>query len=214
MALEQEVNPLSQFMYSLKAPETRRQWPLRLKRFFDFLKIEGDLDRQAKYFVNKACEGPQWAQEAFIRYISFQKERVRAGKISSSTVPNYFKPAKLFCEMNELAFNWKKIRKGLPVARQAANDRAPTVEEIQKLTEYPDRRIKPIVYTMISSGIRLGAWDYLKWKHVIPTTDNSGQVMAAKLIVYAGEPEEYYAFITPTAYHLDAGISPFLRRGN
>jgi integrase len=104
--------------------------------------------------------------------------------------------------MNELAFNWKKIRKGLPVARQAANDRAPTVEEIQKLTEYPDIRIKPIVYTMISSGIRLGAWDYLKWKHVIPTTDNSGQVMAAKLIVYAGEPEEYYAFITPTAYHL------------
>ena len=57
MALEQEVNRLSQFMYSLKAPETRRQWPLRLKRFFDFVKIEGDLDRQAKYFVNKACEG-------------------------------------------------------------------------------------------------------------------------------------------------------------
>jgi transposase-like protein len=27
MALEQEVNPLSEFMYSLKAPETRRQWP-------------------------------------------------------------------------------------------------------------------------------------------------------------------------------------------
>ena len=46
MALEQEVNPLSQFMYSLKAPETRRQWPQRLKRFIDFLKIEGDLDRR------------------------------------------------------------------------------------------------------------------------------------------------------------------------
>ena len=58
--------------------------------------------------------------------------------------------------------------KGLPRAVQAANDRAPTLEEIQKLVEYTDRRIKPIVYTMVSSGIRLGAWDYLKWKHVIP----------------------------------------------
>jgi hypothetical protein len=49
----------------------------------------------------------------------------------------------------------------------AANDRAPTFEEIRKLVEYPDRRIKPIVYTMCASGIRLGAWDYyLRWKHV------------------------------------------------
>jgi integrase len=54
----------------------------------------------------------------------------------------------------------KKLR-GMPKGRRYANDRAPTLEEIQRLTEYPDRRIKPIIYTMVSSGIRLGAWDYL-----------------------------------------------------
>lgn len=48
MSEEQEYYPLSQFMYDLKAHETRRQWPQRLKMFFDFLKIEGDLDHQAK----------------------------------------------------------------------------------------------------------------------------------------------------------------------
>jgi hypothetical protein len=31
---------LSNFMYALKAPETRRQWPRRLKPFFDFLPID------------------------------------------------------------------------------------------------------------------------------------------------------------------------------
>jgi hypothetical protein len=200
MYVEQKSDPLSEFMYGLKATETKRQWPRRLKMFFDFLKIEGNPDHQAKYFVNKAREDPQWAQDSFIRYVSFQNCRVKAGKISPSTVPNYFKPAKLFCEMNEISLNWKKIRRGLPTARQAANDRAPTVEEIQKLTEYPDRRIKPIVYTMISSGIRIGAWDYLRWKHVIPIPDDSGQVLAAKIIVYDGEPEQYYSFITPAAY--------------
>jgi hypothetical protein len=81
--------------------------------------------------------------------------------------------------------------------------RAPTVEEIRKLIEYPDRRIKAIVYTMASSGIRIGAWDYLKWKHVTPMFLESvnDETVAAKLLVYAGDAEEYYTFITPEAYN-------------
>lgn len=72
--------------------------------------------------------------------------------------------------MNDLMLNWKKISRGLPSGRRAANDRAPTIEEIQKLVEYPDRRIKPVIYIMASSGIRIGAWDYLRWKHIKPIT--------------------------------------------
>ena len=54
---------------------------------------------------------------------------------------------------------------------------------------------------MISSGIRLGAWDYLKWKNVDPITDNEGKIVAAKLDVYNGDIEEYYTFITSEAYN-------------
>ena len=103
--------------------------------------------------------------------------------------------------MNDISLNWKKIARGLPRAGKAANDRAPTIAEIRKLVEYPDRRIKPIVKTMVSSGIRIGAWDYLKWKHVTPVFQkDSNEVTAAKLIVYAGESDEYYTFITPEAH--------------
>ena len=59
--------------------------------------------------------------------------------------------------MSDISLPWKKITRGLPNSRQTANDRAPTIEEIRKLVEYPDRRIKPIVYIMDSSGIRLDA---------------------------------------------------------
>ena len=108
--------------------------------------------------------------------------------------------------MNDITLNWKKIGKGLPKQKQAADDRAPTLEEIKKLLDYPDKRIKPIIYTMLSSGIRSGAWDYLKWKHIIPiygneNNSNNKVVIAAKIIVYAGENEEYFSFITLEAFN-------------
>jgi hypothetical protein len=73
----------------------------------------------------------------------------------SATLRNFIKSLKAFCDCADLDINWKKVTKGLPKATQAANDRTPTIEEIRKIVEYPDRRIKPIVYTMASSGIRL-----------------------------------------------------------
>ena len=39
---------------------------------------------------------------------------------------------------------------------------------------------------MVSSGIRIGAWDYLRWKNVKPLTNDKGEIIAAKLTVYAG----------------------------
>ena len=75
-----------------------------------------------------------------------------------------------------------ELTKGLPKARRYAEDRAPTIDEIRKIVEYPDRRIKAIVYTMCSAGIRLGTWDTLQWKHVVPLERN-GKIIAAKLIV-------------------------------
>ncbi|MFZ0356517.1 MAG: hypothetical protein WAL53_00115 [Nitrososphaeraceae archaeon] len=66
--------------------------------------------------------------------------------------------------------------------------------------KYPDRRIKPVLYTMISSGIRIGAWEWLKWKNVIPIYDDKKTVIVAKIIVYDGEPDQYFSFITPEAY--------------
>ncbi|PWU80260.1 MAG: hypothetical protein DLM72_13080 [Candidatus Nitrosopolaris wilkensis] len=88
----------------------------------------------------------------------------------------------------------------MPHGMDAANDRAPTIDEIQKHIEYPDRRIRPIVYTMVSSGIRIGAWDYLQWKHVTPVNDDKDDIRAANLVVYAGDSEEYFSFITAEAY--------------
>jgi hypothetical protein len=51
---------------------------------------------------------------------------------------------------------------------------------------------------MASSGIRVGAWDYLQWGHIRPF-ERDGEAITAKMIVYAGEDEEYFTFISPEA---------------
>jgi hypothetical protein len=177
-----DFDPMVALIYGLKSPESRRQYPGRLQPFLDFLKLEGSLNEKAKKFWLKAKENSKWTEVNLMQFIQFQKERVDSGEISPSTIPNYYKVIKLFCEMNDIVLNWKKIAKGLPRVREAANDRAPTVEEILKLVEYPDRRIKPIVYTMASSGIRIGAFDDLKWKHIVPIYDTNNKLLPPKLL--------------------------------
>lgn len=54
---------------------------------------------------------------------------------------------------------------------------------------------------MISSGIRLGAWDGMKWKHIVPIEDSEKNIVAAQLLIYPGDREEYRTFITPEAYN-------------
>ena len=54
---------------------------------------------------------------------------------------------------------------------------------------------------MASSGIRIGAWDDLKWKHITPIVTAEGKIAEAKMIVYAGHVEEYYTFMTCEAYY-------------
>lgn len=165
--------------------------------------LKGPIEDQARQFAKKALNDPKWFYEFLMNFIVYQKERVARKEISEGTIGNYYKAIKLFCEMNfdQPIINWKKIARGLPRARKFALDRIPSIEEIRKLCEYPDRRIKPIVYTMISSGIRLRAFDYLQWKHVTPLTNPKGEVIAAKLIIYPGDLiEEYYTFCTPEAY--------------
>jgi hypothetical protein len=198
------INPYSNFLYALKSSEVRRQYPKLLKIFLNTIKfdLEKPLEERVYLLFQESIAKTKWLETKIIRFVEYQKQRVERKEIAAGTLKNYVKVIKLFCQMNEIEnlVLWKKIKIGMPKVKEQADDRAPTLEEIRKLIEYPDIRLKPIVFTMISSGIRIGAWDYLKWKHIIPL-EKDGKIVAAKIIVYAGEPEQYFSFISPEAYN-------------
>lgn len=200
--LQIESDPYSLFIYGMRSPKTREKCIGRLRAFFDYIQIpEGDMAERSKIFFDRVQreDAKERIPANILQYFQYQKERYERKEISAGTVKNYYQAVKGFCDMNEIPLPWKKIRKGLPRVRKFADDRAPTIEEIREIIQYPDRRIKAIICIMASSGIRVGAWDYLRFKHIIPQ-EIDGQIVAAKLIVYAGEDDEHFTFITAEAY--------------
>jgi integrase len=223
-AMKNEGGIIEDFIYGL-GDRTKGQYLSRLVLFFDFLEIKPGrgtaavdrLEIQAaqflKEFKSKGKEGgKEWAQKCLMRFVKHLNEKVKEGKFGRGTIRNYYKTVKRFCDTQNIELSWKRITSGLGKVKRVANDRAPTLEEIQRLIQYPDRRIKPIVLIMISSGIRIGAWEYLKWKHIRPLdidgqpvdkdlpAREDDQIAAAKISVYGGEEDEYFSFITPEAY--------------
>lgn len=199
-------DPIAGFLYALRSPISKKKYPQRLRVFLRFLGFNGVFKDDALEFLKKAMEDPEWVEDMLMQFISSQIEKLNRGEIAAATISNYYKAVKLFLEMNRITLSWKIIRRGVPTGNRAADDRAPNLEELQRLVEYPDPRIKALVYTMASSGIRLGAWDFLRWKHITPEIDKeTGQVVAAKMLVYAGQNEgkkkQYMSRISAQAYN-------------
>jgi hypothetical protein len=195
------TDPYSIFVYAIRSPYTKESYFRRLRRFFDSISFcNGEtMDKRCNSFAYRARKDSNWAFSNILKFLYSQKERVEKKEITASTLRNYVKTIKMFCEVTDIIIQWKKITRGIPKGKRYADDRAPTIEEIHKIIEYPDRRIKSIVYTMASSGIRVGAWDHLKWNHILPIM-RDGRLLAAKIKVYADDDDEYTTFISPEAY--------------
>jgi len=139
-------SPYLMFKFSTRSEITGKYYERRIRHFFDFIKfdLENQIDRE-KRCNEFACKGRieiDWAIGQIVRFLQFQKDRVEKGEITAATLRNYVKSLKLFCNVCDIAVPWKKITRGLPKGRQASTDRAPTIDEIRKLIEYPDRRIR------------------------------------------------------------------------
>jgi hypothetical protein len=159
----EKTDAYSLFLYAVRSQVTREYYLRRLRIFLNHIGFltAGTMEDRCNLFASKGKKNPGWAFSCIVRFLQHQKERVEREEITGATLRNFVKAIKLFCEMSDISVSWKKISRGLPKTRRYADDRAPTLEEIQKISEYPDRRIKGIVYTMASSGIRLGAWDLI-----------------------------------------------------
>lgn len=154
----------------------------------DFLKL-----------VRKAKKQSRRASDKILSFVISER-----GRVSSATLDNRVNAIKRFLEFYDLKdkISWGKIKVAKPKRRKVAGDRAPTKDEIRALLAECDSRMRFYVLACASSGARRGWCDYASVKDLSPVEHrgDNGMLKLGKLVVYRGEPEEYFSFISPEAW--------------
>ena len=171
------------FEESIKSPVTRSNYLDHLDRFLKFTNLK-DYDSLLKL----DSEQLQTILEDYVMYLK--------NTVSPNSVPVYMTGVKHFFTMNRIKIFWEIINKMFPEKVKRSGQKAWTNEHIQKMLEFnTSKRNRAIIHIMASTGARIGIFNYpLQMQHLKDMGDGYKAIL-----IYADEPEEYWAFLTPEA---------------
>lgn len=202
-------DPFQLFVDSIKNDETKRKYKKNLYRFLKLIpnKVfeetiedsmpDRNLESLSSGFVKLAQKEPKLAHSIISAFIKEDKKLVDVGQLSPNTLPNHVKPIRALLDANSIPIHWKSLHKLYPRPKNS-EDRGYTRTELQKMIEISsDITDKLIVQLFSSGGFRVEAWDYFTWEDVVFFKNQDGTYKGAALLVYRGDPESYWTFVTP-----------------
>jgi integrase len=131
---------------------------------------------------------PRQIEHQIIDFIIRMREKGRG----YSALHNYVAVVTSFYRINDVILNQNKISKFMPESRRVMKDRAYTHEEISKLLQIADERMRMVILILTSTGMRVGALPDLRLKNLQKVGDNDYY----KITVYENFKEEYFTFCT------------------
>lgn len=185
------------FTASISSPETRLGWTSSLHLYMahhgmkSYPELVGD---------EGSVQNSRMIEARIIDYIAKRKE---AG-ITSQTLANNLAALRHFYTMNDIdGIKWEKVRRYLGERIKTVDDKAYTHEQISKLLQYVDYRMRVLVLLQVSTGMRIGGivgghmkgmkLPYLKLGD-LEFIERHG-IYAIK--VYKRTPAEYLTFCSP-----------------
>jgi integrase len=163
---------------------------------------------KAQDFVERASSQPKWAESLMVNYIQSLEKK----GLSGSTVALYVVGIRALLDYNDVTgINWKKVRKAIPPARSYGTDRPPTVDEIRRILQFCDIRARAMILCLASGGFRVGSFDYFSLRDYSVIRERE-RVLAGRLVIYKGEREEYFTFLTPEAVQAFEAYFEFRKR--
>jgi len=171
------------FEESIKSQASRHTYRQQIQWFLRFTKIK-DYDGLLKV----PTEQMQTILEDYVMYLK--------KTISPNSVPVYMTGVKHFFVVNRVRLFWEIIHKMYPQKVKRAGQKAWTDEHVRQMIEFSNsKRNKALIHFMASTGARIGIHNYpLQMQHLKDMGDNCRAVL-----IYSGEPDEYWAFLTPEA---------------
>ena len=194
--LDEQDDAYYNFINSLDSEYTKINYKFCLEKFLNHYQI--DLETLLKLPQDELSH-------LIIKYLVEKKISKQYKNLMSASL-------KHACEINDVVLNWKKIKKFINSEKTGnetnGRDRAYTHEEIQKILEFGDQRIRTMFLILASTGMRIGALQSIRLRD-LQRIDN-----LYKITVYVGDREEYFVFTTPEcAKEIDNYLEYRKRRG-
>jgi integrase len=185
---------LELFEQSIKSEFTRNVYIVCLKKYFQF-------PGSSKFVECDHTTDPRKVEKHIIDYIiSLKKE----GK-GYSGIKNYVSAICKYYKVKDVYLNTNKISQFLPEFKKSKKDRPYRYEEIQKLLEIADERMRVVILMLASTGMRIGAIPDLRLGNIEQVSIESGSELPIhKITSYENTNDEYVTFTTPectTAIH-------------
>jgi integrase len=175
------------FIEGLKSAVTKAAYTFALQKYMRYLKIVNPDD------LLKYQDNPKFIQTQIIDYLIFLKNPPIS--LRYATRSQYLAAIMTYYDLNEVVLNKKKIYRYLGEEEKPIQNRGYTREEIAKMLEVCDERVKALILILASTGVRIRAIVDLKLEDLtsIPNHD------IYKVKVYSDSKQSYPVFITPEA---------------
>ncbi|MFL6329227.1 MAG: hypothetical protein ACJ71I_17320, partial [Nitrososphaeraceae archaeon] len=175
------------FIEGLKSAVTKAAYTFALQKYMKYLKIDNPDD------LLKHQDNPKFIQNQIIDYLIYLKNPPMS--LRYATRSQYLAAIMTYYDLNEVILNKKKIYRYLGEEEKPIENRAYTTQEIAKMLEVCDERVKALILFLASTGVRIRAIVDVKLEDLtsIPNYD------LYQVKVYSDSTQSYYTFATPEA---------------
>src|SRR6476620_8879348 len=167
------------YINSIKSQDTKRVYLIYLQKYLKFVNCNSINELVTEF------KDPKDIERRIINFIIQMKEE----EMNFRSIRNYVTPVISFYKINDIMLNSKKINKFMPAKTRVKKNRGYTHDEVRKLLDISDERIRAVILLLVSSGCRIGAIPTLHIRDI----EKSGEVY--KVTIYENEEEEYFSFI-------------------
>jgi site-specific recombinase XerC len=174
---EKLADKINLFEQSIKSEYTRTVYITCLNKYLEYVGVK------------KLGSDPRKIEDSIINFVISMKKQ---GK-SFAAINNYVSAICKYYRINRVFLNTKNIHEYLPEFRKSRKNREYKHEEIHRLLDVADERMRAVILLLASSGIRIGAIPGLRLRNIEKVMTET-ELSIYKIDVYEGFNEEYTTF--------------------